>query len=182
MHPGQSAAGAAFALATLRRPQHSAAASTKGGGLPTSKHAHDRLWKQVERIESDLASLRTMLARAGGSGQVSPDAIAAILDARRRRETLFGPGLFADPAWDILLELYAAQLKQDRLTVGEVCSAAAVPPTTALGWIKQLERAGLLVRIPDTNDRRRIFAELSDRGAGLMARFFCDSGEPQTGL
>lgn len=152
--------------------------------LPTSKHVQDRLSEQVERIESELARLRAMLAPAGvaGSGHVSPESIAAVLDARRHRESLFGHGLFADPAWDILLELYAARLKHERVTVGNVCSAAAVPPTTALGWMKQLEHAGLLVRIHDKSDRRRVFAELSDRGAGLMATFFGDSGAPAIGL
>jgi hypothetical protein len=43
------------------------------------------------------------------------------------REQFFGPDLFADPAWDILLDLYAARLEQQRVAVSSLCIAAAVP-------------------------------------------------------
>jgi DNA-binding MarR family transcriptional regulator len=88
------------------------------------------------------------------------------------REQFFGPDLFADPAWDILLDLYAARLEQQRVAVSSLCIAAAVPATTALRWIKTLTETGLLVRTADPNDGRRVYIELSQETADSLDTYF----------
>ena len=60
---------------------------------------------------------------------VSERKIRYILNQRRNRDRFFEAELFADPAWDILLELYAAELGQQRMTVSSVCAGASVPAT-----------------------------------------------------
>jgi DNA-binding MarR family transcriptional regulator len=112
------------------------------------------------------------VARAGaGSGadlsfvsdgdECAPARIARhYLLARRRRERLFPEGLFADPAWDILLDLFACEAEGRRLSVSDACLAANVPPTTALRWLAQLEARGLVERQPDPADGRRVFVTL----------------------
>ena len=133
------------------------------------------LSRQLDRVETELAQLRTMLRTFDPAllqEEVSPEWIRAMLQDRRRREALFGPGIFADPAWDILLELYAIKLTGGRASINELCRAAGVPPTTALRWIGQLESAGLLVRVADVVDRRRTFVELSSRALGTMKKYF----------
>lgn len=97
--------------------------------------------------------------------------IRAMIRARRMRDQFFDGGLFADPAWDMMLDLMAARLEQQRVAVSSLCIAAAVPPTTALRWIKTLTDAGLLVRVPDPHDARRVFIELSDLAAEGMAAY-----------
>lgn len=100
------------------------------------------------------------------------NAIRDIIRARRLREDLFGEGLFADPAWDILLDLMAARIEGRPVAVSSLCIAAAVPATTALRWIKQLTAAGLLHRVADPDDGRRVFIELTERAATAMAGYF----------
>jgi len=39
------------------------------------------------------------------------------LKARRLREEMFGSELFADPAWDIVLDLYTAEARGERVQV-----------------------------------------------------------------
>jgi DNA-binding MarR family transcriptional regulator len=95
-----------------------------------------------------------------------------LLKFRRARERFFGTDLFADPAWDILLELYAAGLAQQRVSVSAVCNAAAVPTTTALRWMRQLENKQMLVRTDDPRDARRIFVELSPGAFDMMEAYF----------
>ena len=139
------------------------------------KHSQHSLSKQLERVEKELAKLQLMVRSFDPSAPpegVSAEWIRAMLQARRRREALFGPSFFADPAWDMLLELYAMRLTGDRATTSELCKAAAVPQTTALRWVRQLENAGLVVRIPDESDLRRIFVELSARAAKAMEEYF----------
>lgn len=107
------------------------------------------------------------------AGEV-PDAAAVrdVIRRRRLRDRFFGEGLFADPAWDILLDLYAARLEGKHVSVSSLCIAAAVPPTTALRWITVLTEKGMLVREADPQDRRRIYIALSDSIADTMTAWF----------
>lgn len=101
--------------------------------------------------------------------------IRDMIRARRLREELFGTGIFADPAWDILLDLTAARIERRSVAVSSLCIAAAVPATTALRWIKQLTDHGLLRRVADPDDGRRIFIELSDEAARTMMTYFANA-------
>lgn len=98
--------------------------------------------------------------------------IRAMLQLRRQRDRFFDGDIFADPAWDILLELYAATLGQFRVSISNLCVGAAVPATTALRWIKQLEDQGLIERRADPTDGRRHFVMLSHKGLGAMNAYF----------
>ncbi|WP_191992973.1 winged helix DNA-binding protein [Sphingomonas parva] len=133
-----------------------------------------QLSAEVGRIANILASLSEEEKAEEVSGQPRPrvDAalVRAIIRARRLRDHYFRSELFADPAWDMLLDLYAARLDRQRVAVSSLCIAAAVPATTALRWIKSLTDQRLFVRIADPQDGRRVFIELSDEAAaGLEA-------------
>ncbi len=70
----------------------------------------------------------------------------------------------------MILDLMAARLAGQRVSVSSLCIAAAVPPTTALRWIRQLTERGVFSRIDDPADGRRVFIELTDEAAsGFMA-------------
>ncbi len=94
--------------------------------------------------------------------------IRALLRARRLREQYLPPDLFADPAWDMILDLMAARLAGKRVSVSSLCIAASVPPTTALRWIRQLTERGVFSRIDDPADGRRVFIELTDDAAAAF--------------
>lgn len=104
--------------------------------------------------------------------------VAALIQERRLRDKFFSNSLFADPAWDMLLHLYAAYLKQDKTTTTNLCRAAATPHTTALRWIGALETEGLVKRETDHLDRRRVYIILSGLGVGKMESYFsaCEAG------
>ena len=110
-----------------------------------------------------------------GAGAVTARQVRAVLRARRLRDGIFPADLFADPAWDILLDLMAARLENVRVSVSSLCIAAAVPPTTALRWIRQLTERGLLERQADPDDGRRIFIALSQQGVAAVTRWFEES-------
>ena len=94
--------------------------------------------------------------------------------ARAQRGRFFNPRLFADPAWDMLLELYAASLTERRMTVSRLAERSGVPLTTALRWIATLEEEELIDREADRFDRRRIFLCLTDKGRSAMSAYFDD--------
>lgn len=92
--------------------------------------------------------------------------------ARRRRAELFPEQLFSDPAWDILLELFALHLEQQRSSVSGVCVASSVPASTALRWIAKLEGDSLVLRTEDPLDARRSWIGLTAGGAERMHSYF----------
>ena len=107
--------------------------------------------------------------RRGNDAIVDAMQVRAMIRARRLRELYFPADLFADPAWDMLLDLMAARLERRQVAVSSLCIAAAVPPTTALRWIKLLTDQAILIRIADPSDGRRVFIELADSAAeGMM--------------
>ncbi|RZK02843.1 MAG: MarR family transcriptional regulator [Novosphingobium sp.] len=103
-----------------------------------------------------------------------PRLLRRILRQRQLRGRFFDGELFADPAWDMLLDLTAARVEHKRVSVTSLCIASCVPPTTALRWIGQLTEAGLIERVEDDTDRRRAFLVLTDRAADAMARYFLE--------
>jgi hypothetical protein len=94
--------------------------------------------------------------------------VRAVIRARRLRDQFLPADLFADPAWDMMLDLMAARLAGQRVSVSSLCIAAAVPPTTALRWIRQLTDRAVFARIDDPVDGRRVFIELTDAAAQAM--------------
>lgn len=80
--------------------------------------------------------------------------------ARRLRDKFFGHGIFAEPAWDMMLDLYAAHYEGKDISVSSLTIAASVPATTALRWIGRLVDANYMVRQPDPTDRRKIYIAL----------------------
>ena len=97
-----------------------------------------------------------------------------LIQSRNARTAHFSADLFADPAWDILLELYASAIEQQRHSIGSLTAMAPAPPTTTLRWIATLEREGLLAREGDPLDARRIFIRLSAAGQLAMNNYFGD--------
>jgi hypothetical protein len=116
------------------------------------------------------------LARAPRPPLPDPRLVRTIIRQRQVRARFFDGELFADPAWDILLDLTAARAEHTRVSVTSLCIASGVPPTTALRWIGQMTQSGLLERVEDEADRRRAFVALSQRAADAMARYFAELG------
>lgn len=116
------------------------------------------------------------LVRTARPALPDPRLVRRIIRQRQLRGRFFAGDLFADPAWDMLLDLTAARAEHIRVSVSSLCIASAVPPTTALRWIGQLIDAGLFERADDQTDRRRAFITLTDRAADAMARYFSELG------
>jgi DNA-binding MarR family transcriptional regulator len=94
-----------------------------------------------------------------------------LIKARARRSTFFKASLFSDPAWDILLELFAADCEGRKLSISSVGLSANIAMTTALRWIDVLERDGLVQRQDDPLDGRRRFLTLSCKGFQAMRAY-----------
>lgn len=177
--PVERAAALALALAVKAQPPRIA----DRGSDQTAERLR-RLSDEVNQIASRLARLSSGPTPArkpdpvdsGGLAHIDVELVRRAIRARRLREGYFSPELFADPAWDMLLDLFRAELAQHRVSVSSLCSAAAVPATTALRWIKRMTNEGLLVRTADPYDGRRVFVELSADTSARMRRYFSEVG------
>ena len=97
--------------------------------------------------------------------------LLSIIRRRERRTKFFPNDLFADPAWDILLNLSLAELQQRRMSVSSLCFCIGVPQTTGLRWIKSMTDNGWVVRTDDPLDARRKFLHLSDFASATMFEY-----------
>ena len=177
--------------------QRIAALAVAGSGiLRTIERAHDatrdnaarlrQLSHEMGRIAATLARLSTgpgspavkPIEGKAPSPDVDAETVRAVIRARRLRSRFFSEELFADPAWDMLLDLLQAEIAQLRVPVSSLCIAAAVPATTALRWIKTMTEQGLFIRRADPHDGRRVFVELAPAASDAMRRYFAEVGKP----
>jgi DNA-binding MarR family transcriptional regulator len=144
-----------------------------------------QLSDEVSRIASTLARLSAgpgasspviRQVATGEAPSVSADTIRSIIRARRLRARFFSEELFADPAWDMLLDLLQAEISHLRVPVSSLCIAAAVPATTALRWLKTMVSQGLFVRRADPHDGRRVFVELAPEASRALRSYFAEVG------
>jgi DNA-binding MarR family transcriptional regulator len=163
------------------------------GSLQVSDVASDRnaerlrqLSDEVSRIASTLARLSTgpgptphavQHAPAIDAPPVSGETVRLIIRARRLRARYFQEELFADPAWDMLLDLLQAEISHLRVPVSSLCIAAAVPATTALRWLKTMVSQGLFLRRADPHDGRRVFVELAPDTSQALRNYFAEVGK-----
>jgi DNA-binding MarR family transcriptional regulator len=145
-----------------------------------------QLSDEVSRIAATLARLSTGpgataqppdRAPTGAVPPLTADTVRNVIRARRLRTRYFSQELFADPAWDMLLDLLQAEIAQLRVPVSSLCIAAAVPATTALRWLKTLVAQGLFIRRADPHDGRRVFVELAPEASHALRRYFADVGQ-----
>lgn len=97
--------------------------------------------------------------------------LRCLIGSRSLRSRFFPSDIFADPAWDILLDLTRAHLENQDVSVSSVCIAASVPMSTALRWVRQMTEAGLLQRWTDPRDRRRDLIALTETTRVSMMEF-----------
>jgi DNA-binding MarR family transcriptional regulator len=90
---------------------------------------------------------------------------------RYRRYQYFSAHLFSDPAWDILLELFIAEIEMRQVPVTNLCFTSNVPDTTVLRWIRLMEQDGLLIRRKDKVDKRRVLVQLNRQAADAMRAY-----------
>ncbi|MBB5279782.1 winged helix DNA-binding protein [Pacificimonas flava] len=146
-------------------------------GLDVGPEGLASLREDAERVARALARLAEadVATRPARTGPRPPSQSARLLRdlirKRRLRSEFFPDELFADPGWDILLDLAAARHERKQVSVSSLCIAASVPTTTGLRWIKALTRMGLIVRNADPTDGRRSFIAISEPTAAVMERY-----------
>ncbi|MWV28424.1 MarR family transcriptional regulator [Aurantiacibacter rhizosphaerae] len=115
---------------------------------------------KLSRIERDLYILG--------------DKARQICESRKRRAKFIPASLFAEPAWEMLLELFQQHAGRARVSTTSLCIASGSPCTTALRYIAELEAVGLVRRVPAEHDKRVTFVELTDDGVLAVGSYLAD--------
>jgi DNA-binding MarR family transcriptional regulator len=178
---GQRAGALSVALAGIGRPEGvSDVGRDNGVRLRQLSDEMGRIAATLARLssapEESPPSVLRLVGVQGDPVPLSADSVRSVIRGRRLRSRFFAEELFADPAWDMLLDLLQAELAQHRVPVSSLCIAAAVPATTALRWIKSMTDSGLFNRRADPHDGRRVFVELSTGASEAMRRYFAELG------
>ena len=97
---------------------------------------------------------------------------AAILDFRRSRLTVLPAELFAEPAWDLLLELFLADAEGRRLTARQVCKRSNISESVMSRWLTHLSQSGFVVGDGDgdLDDPLTLSADMLAKIEHIMAR------------
>lgn len=127
------------------------------------------------RADQILSSGRAVPADTASAG--APDLIArarAIMASRKARRKYFPSDLFHEPAWEMLMALFIIYEGEHTMNVKQLVSCSDAPATTSQRWIDHLHKSGLIDRVTDTIDRRRIDISLSERGHDAMVKYLKD--------
>jgi hypothetical protein len=146
---------------------------------PVVRDTAENSARMFNALSAEAGRIADQLARLAEAQRDVPPSVRPVdavlirrmLRLRRDRDRYFPAEIFADPAWDMLLDLTAAQLEGRLVPVSSLCIAAAVPTTTALRWVRSLTEAGLMERQMDPTDARRSHIRLSDDASSAMLSY-----------
>ena len=151
-----------------------------GSGQETSGSpaGDDELRAMIERLTKRIADFEAARGDGAPEGNLTDEKLAtiamSIYRARRRRSKFFDASLFSEPAWDMLLDLFVANVRGRKVSVTSLCRAAEVSDATGLRWIEMLESKGLVRRRSVSEDGRLRFVELSDGGFEAVCKYVLD--------
>ena len=109
----------------------------------------------ADKIQAALVIVRRAMAQVealpnSGRSSLSGHTLRGMAEdlyiQRRKRDEHFPPGLFGEPAWDLILALFVAREDGRTLSLAEAYEAAQVKPTAGRTLIRRMEDEGLLVR------------------------------------
>lgn len=126
----------------------------------------------VRRPNNPLKRLKALLLGNANatSLELTEDHILSLLLVRRARDSVFGRDLFSDPAWDILLELYAASLTGRKVPLRDLAITIGAPEATAARWVATLAERMLVESNLEALGSPNLQIMLSAEGASKMKR------------
>ena len=132
---------------------------------------------QLKDLSARLSAVAEEFAGGGGNVKRADDAAPPVavarrlIEERRLRRRFVSEDLFHEPAWDMLLALHVAHHEGRVVNVKTLVAAADAPVTTSQRWIDHLGKLGLVTRVVDPADRRRIEVSLSEVGLNALEEY-----------
>ena len=131
------------------------------------------LSRRVAELEAANGDAEAVQACAFSDSKLAA-AASSFYGLRRLRAKYFEPALIAEPAWDMLLDLFIASIRGVRVATTSLCLAARVPQATGLRWIAVLQKHSLVRRYAACDDHRLKLVEITPEGFKLMRQYLSD--------
>jgi hypothetical protein len=129
-----------------------------------------------KELEQDLSQYDSPIARPGFEHDKERlrDLAKRTFLARRARLRFVSPAMVGEPAWDMLLVLYATAASHGPHTISKLTAFTGASPTTALRWIDYLTSQGLVRREDNPTDKRVVLLSISEKGTRAMDGYFSE--------
>ena len=164
--------------------------------MSTEKIGHDKLIDHRALLEGSAEypqdasgcrydpRIRDLLSRSGRQIDPGSEALAAVRILGKKMHATMERwadhhGL-SEGRFQILVRLQA--VPDGRSTMGELAEMLEVTPRTITGLVDNLERDGLVKRVDDPNDRRSVYAEVTDKGRDRVKALWRDARSGQAAL
>lgn len=129
----------------------------------------------LEQLVANHGSASVLQLSEGDPERRCIDLARRIVAARQMRAAHFKKPMFGEPAWDMLLALYANSTEGPRQSIGRLTALSGSPPTTALRWLDYLVKEQLVAREANPTDGRSDFVELTEKGQSAMERYLSET-------
>jgi DNA-binding MarR family transcriptional regulator len=129
----------------------------------------------VCRLDDLLRTVDEMPRPEPGSRGLEPDMIdaaARLLKAEQERAQQFGPDMFPNPGWAILLHLFVSRAQGRYVDMAAACATAGVAENVALRHVAVLVAAKLVRRQQIHADRGEIYLTLTPIGEERLCEYF----------
>ena len=104
----------------------------------------------------------------------------SLLQALAEQPDFGARDIIFNPAWQLLLELFVAQLEQRPVPVTNACLSLGTAQTTALRYLTDLERRGLIASLSDPADGRRRLLRLTPHVEAELRRYLRNAADGQS--
>lgn len=95
------------------------------------------------------------------------------LSARqRKRKIFFESEMFGEPAFEILIHAYIAEVERSSVSTTDLCSSASLPISIGVRYISILEQQGLLRRHPSMTDFRITNVSITRLGISKINEYY----------
>ena len=118
-----------------------------------------------------IARLESIPAKLGETEVRYRNIIESTLHNRALRARHFPRCVAAEPAWSLMLELIAADLRRDTISVARLCQSLPISQATALRHIGRMCECDIAMRWQDPIDHRRTNICISAAGRQAMLRY-----------
>jgi DNA-binding MarR family transcriptional regulator len=102
---------------------------------------------------------------------------AEFMRLSQKRTKYFPRAMFGEAPWEMLLALY---ISDTAISVGRLGDASGVATSSALRWVKYLEKENLVARDSHPTDLRRVLIKITERGRNLLDMYYSETLKPQT--
>ena len=93
------------------------------------------------------------------------------MEMRQLRHRFFNPAMFGEPAFDMLLALYATDARPPMVPLRVLSPRVGISEYSAVRWLKFLVSEGLALSVGGDGDRGSIQAAITSKGRVAMDEY-----------